>query len=220
MEEIDLQTDYPSNLAKGLAEGSIDMALLPVAAMPRIPGARIVSDWGIASDGDVASVALFSKVPLEAIEAVYLDYQSRSSVRLATLLLKEFWKKDVELLPAPPDYIQNISGTTAGVIIGDRALEQRHNFAYIYDLSQGWKDWTGMPFVFAAWIANKDLPPGFIDRFNAANAEGLTHIDDVVAANPFPHYDLQTYYRHNIHYHLSPEKLRGLEAFLNLIADK
>ncbi len=220
MDEIELLTDYPANLASSLMAGDIDMALLPIAAMPGIPGARIVSDYGIAADGDVASVALFSKVPLEMIEAVYLDYQSRSSVRLATLLLKEFWKKDVQLMPAPEDYIQRISGTAAGVIIGDRALEQRHNFPYIYDLAQGWKDWTGLPFVFAAWVANKDLPPDFLGRFNAANAEGLKHIEEAVADNPFPHYDLQTYYRHNIHYHLDAEKLRGLETFLGLIADK
>lgn len=218
--EVELITDYPANLAKALLEGSIDMALLPVAAMPGIPGARIVSDYGIAADGEVASVALFSKVPMEELETVYLDYQSRSSVRLATLLLKEFWNKEAQLRPAPEDYIQRISGTTAGVIIGDRALEQRRNFPYIYDLAQGWRDWTGLPFVFAAWVANKDLPQDFLMRFNAANKEGLMHIDEVVAANPFPQYDLRTYYRHNIHYHLDAGKLRGLEAFLNLIADK
>ncbi len=220
MEDIELLLDYPANLATSLMEDRIDVALLPVAAMPGIPGARRVSDYGIAADGDVASVALFSKVPLEEIETVYLDYQSRSSVRLVTLLLKDYWKKEVALVPAPEDYITHIKGTTAGVIIGDRALEQRHNFTYIYDLAHTWKDWTGLPFVFAAWVANKDLPQDFIDRFNAANAEGLNHIDDIVAANPFPHYDLQTYYRHNIHYHLDAQKLMGLEAFLELISDK
>jgi chorismate dehydratase len=220
MDEIELLLDYPSNLAVSLMEGKIDMALLPVAAMPGIPGARIVGDYGIAADGEVASVCIFSKQPIEEVTAIYLDYQSRSSVRLATLLLKTHWKKEVELLPAPTDYIDHIGGNTAGVIIGDRALEQRHNFPYIYDLAQIWKDWTGLPFVFAAWVANKDLPADFIQRFNAANAEGLKHIDEVVAANPFPLYDLQTYYRHNIDYHLDGQKLMGLEAFLELIADK
>jgi chorismate dehydratase len=220
MNEIELLLDYPANLAASLMEGSIDMALLPVAAMPGIPGARIVGEYGIAADGEVASVCIFSKQPMEEVTTIYLDYQSRSSVRLATLLLKSYWKKEVELLPAPIDYIEHIAGTTAGVIIGDRALQQRHNFLYIYDLAQTWKDWTGLPFVFAAWVANKDLPAPFIEKFNAANAEGLRHIDEVVDANPFPHYDLQTYYRHNIHYNLDAQKLMGLEAFLELISDK
>lgn len=220
MSEIMLRLDYPSRLADMLTRDEIDMALLPVAAMPGIPGARIVGEYGIAADGEVASVCIFSKQPMEELHAVFLDYQSRSSVCLATLLLKEFWKKDLELLPAPDDYIGQVKGSTAGVIIGDRALVQRHNFPYIYDLAQAWKSYTGLPFVFAAWVANKELPADFIARFNAGNAAGLKMIDEVVAENPFPEYDLQTYYRQNIHYHLDAQKLMGLEAFLEMIADK
>ena len=217
MNEIALLLDYPANLATSLKEGSIDMALLPVAAIPDIPGARIVSDYGIAADGEVASVALFSQVPMEEIEEVYLDYQSRTSVRLAVLLLKKWWKKDVTLLSAPRDYIDDIRGTRAGVIIGDRALEQCPAFPYIYDLAGAWKSWTGLPFVFAAWVANKNLPEDFLQRFNEANKEGLGHIDEVVAANPFPAYDLQTYYRKNIHYYLTGQKLSGLKVFRDMI---
>lgn len=219
MSEIELLLDYPANLATSLKDGSIDMALLPVAAMPAIPGARIVGDYGIAADGEVASVAIFSQVPIEKMETVYLDYQSRSSVRLAQLLLAQYWKKDIQLLPAPVNYIQHIQGTTAGVIIGDRALEQRPNFPYIYDLAAAWKTWTSLPFIFAAWVANKDLPYDFLRRFNTANAEGLEHIDEVVAANPLPAYDLQTYYRQNIHYHLDEKKKQGLAHFLALIRE-
>ena len=214
-DEIELLLDYPANLAQSMKDGSIDMALLPVAAMPGIPGARIVSDYGIAADGEVASVAIFSQVPIEDITTVYLDYQSRSSVKLATLLLKKWWKKDVTLMPASSDYINQIQGTSAGVIIGDRALEQRSNFPYIYDLAAAWNEWTGLPFVFAAWVANKDLPPDFLERFNNANREGLAHIDEVVAAHPFPQYDMQQYYRRNIQYLLDDEKKRGLDRFLS-----
>lgn len=218
-DEIELLLDYPANLAKSLADGSIDMALMPVAAMPGIPGARIVGNWGIASDGDVASVCIYSKVPLEEVTVLYLDYQSRSSVRLARLLLEKYWKKDLTLLEAPEDYIGRIGGTTAGVIIGDRALEQRAAFPYIYDLAEAWMDWTGLPFVFAAWIANKELPAEFLERFDAANEAGLDHIDEVVAANPYPAYDLQRYYRHNIQYRLTEHRRRGLERFLAEISD-
>jgi len=218
VDEIDLLLDYPANLAEAMKSGSIDMALMPVAAISDVPGARIVSDYGIAADGDVASVSLFSNVPLEDVDTVYLDYQSRTSVRLATLLLKRWWNKDVSLSPAPLDYIDHIRGATAGVIIGDRALEQRQNFLYIYDLAEAWKDWTGLPFVFAAWIANKELPAGFLQRFNEANREGLLHIDDVINAHPFPHYDMQRYYRHNIHYLLDGQKKQGLARFLSEIS--
>lgn len=214
---MELLLDYPANLAQSLQKGDIDMALMPVAAMPGIPGARIVSDYGIAADGNVASVCIFSQVPMEEIETVYLDYQSRTSVRLAQLLLEQYWKKTVVFKPAPENYIEYINGTTAGVIIGDRALKQLSNFEYVYDLATEWKAFTGLPFVFAAWIANKDLPQDFLDAFNNANAEGLKHIDEVVAENPFPYYDLHTYYTKNIHYLLTEEKKAGLNKFLELI---
>ena len=217
MNEMELVVDYPSQLAKRLREGSIDLALLPVAAMKEVENARIISDYGIASDGNVVSVALFSKVPVQEIRSVYLDYQSRTSVRLAQLLLKEYWKQEVEYQPAGEHYIGYIDGANAGVIIGDRALQQLNNFEYVYDLSAAWKAHTGLDFVFAAWIANKDLPTDFITKFNIANAEGLTHLTEVIAQNPFPYYDLHTYYTENIRFLLDDKKREGLEQFLNRI---
>ncbi|OSZ78808.1 hypothetical protein CAP35_11325 [Chitinophagaceae bacterium IBVUCB1] len=219
MERIELLADYPANVAAALQRGDIDLALLPVAAIPTIPNARVVADYGIAADGHVASVCIFSMVPMEEIETLYLDYQSRTSVRLAQLLLAKLWKKNVVLKPATENYIDYINGTTAGVIIGDRALKQLTNFEYIYDLAAGWKELTGLPFVFAAWVANKELPADFMAAFNAANATGLQHIDEIVAQTPFPYYNLHTYYTQNIHYLLDAEKKKGMELFLEMIAE-
>lgn len=215
--EIELSLEYPSLLAKQLKEGNIDIALMPVAAMKDIEDARIVGNYGIAADGEVASVCIFSQVPMEEITHVYLDYQSRTSVKLAELLLKHHWKKDVILLPATENYIEYINGNKAGVIIGDRALKQLTNFNYVYDLATAWKDFTGLPFVFAAWIAKKELPQDFIAEFNEANKSGLNHIDEIVAQNPFPYFDLKKYYTHYIHYILSEEKKAGLNRFLAMI---
>lgn len=217
MDEIELSVEYPSELARKLKNDEIDVALLPVAAMSEIEGAEIVSDYGIAADGRVASVSIFSQVPMEEIESVYLDYQSRTSVRLARLLLEKHWNKEVTYKPAPENYIEYINGTNAGVIIGDRALKQLPNFEYVYDLAKGWKDFTGLPFVFAAWIANKKLPEAFLNRFNEANALGLKHISAIVAENPFPYYDLNTYYQQDIHYFIDEEKKKGLRKFLESI---
>lgn len=217
MNDIEMVVDYPSRLAARLAEGTIDMALLPVAAIPGIEGAHIVSDYGIATTGNVVSVAIFSQVPMEEIKTVYLDYQSRTSVRLAQLLLEKHWKKNVEYRPASENYIEYINGSNAGVIIGDRALQQLHNFEYIYDLSDAWKEYTGLDFIFAAWVANKPLPEDFIRRFNEANAEGLKHLEEVIGENPFPYYDLHTYYTENIKFLLDDAKKQGLAKFLELI---
>ena len=218
MDEMELILDYPSRLAARLQEGSIDLALLPVAAIPGIPGASIISDYGIAADGDVASVALFSRVPLDEVQAVYLDYQSRTSVRLAQLLFTDHWRKEVTYLPAGENYMEAIQGNTAGVIIGDRALLQLPHFEYVYDLSAAWKAFTGLDFDFAAWVANKELPATFVTRFNEANALGLQRLEQVIAANPFPGYSLHTYYTRNIKFYLDEQKLAGMKKFLELIA--
>jgi len=210
--------EYPALIAKDLITNQVDVGLVPVAAIPEIPHARIISDYGIAADGKVASVCIFSQQPLDTITSVFLDYQSRTSVRLASLLLKKYWKQDVEFLSAPEDYIDRIKGSTAGVIIGDRALKALNRFEYVYDLSEHWKKFTGLPFIFAAWVANKDLPEDFIRRFNEANNLGLNHLDAVIAENPYPVYDLNKYYRENIHFLLDEEKHKGLHRFLSEIA--
>ena len=217
MDDIELLLEYPAELARQLKEGSIDMALLPVAAMPDIEGARIVSEYVIGADKAVASVCIFSHVPMEEIETVYLDYQSRTSVRLAQLLIKHYWKRQVVYKPATEQYIEYINGNSAGVIIGDRALKQLTNFQYVYDLAEAWQAHTGLPFVFAAWVANKDLPEDFLQAFNEANAQGLSNIDAVVAENSFPYYDLKKYFTENVSYYLDEQKRKGLELFLRMI---
>lgn len=216
-DDIELSVDYPAVLAQKLKKEEIDVALLPVAAMASIEGARIIADYGIAADGNVASVAIFSNVPMEEVEVVYLDYQSRTSVMLAQVLLKHHWKKEVQFKPTEQGYINDIKDTTAAVIIGDRALEQLNNFEYVYDLAEEWKKYTGLPFVFAAWVSNKDLPETFIQAFNQANASGLEKIELIVKDTLFTHFDLEQYYKVHIHYHIDEEKKKGLNKFLELI---
>lgn len=215
MKEIELVEDYPAKIAQMLISGEVDLGLIPVAATVKMKEWQIISDYCIGSDGRVASVCLFSAVPMEAIRTVYLDYQSRTSVNLARILLKEYWKKDVQFIDARgEDFRDRITGDTAGVVIGDRALEQRLRSPYIFDLGEAWKNHTGLPFVFAAWIANKSLPESFIRPFNEANRQGLEHLDKVVAENRFPAFDLMHYYTDCISYDLNDEKKAGLSLFL------
>jgi len=218
-DSIDLVKSYPSKIAQDLLEDTIDIGLIPVAIMPLLSNPQIVSKYVIGTEGEVASVALFSQVPMDQIEKVYLDYQSRTSVALAKVLLAQYWKKEVEFLIAAEGYINEISGTTAGIIIGDRALASLKRFEHIYDLGLAWKQHTGLPFVFAAWVANKPIPPKFIEAFDAANAYGLKHLDEVIALIPAAEqvYDLHKYYTENISYEFTEEKKKGLEKFLKLI---
>ena len=218
-ERIDLVKSYPAQIAQDLLDDTIDIGLVPVAIMPLLKNPQIVSKYVIGTEGEVASVALFSQVPMDQIEKVYLDYQSRTSVALAKILFKQYWKKEVEFLIATEGYINEISGTTAGVIIGDRALASLDHFEHIYDLGLAWKAHTGLPFVFAAWVANKPIPPEFMEAFIAANGYGLKHLDEVIALIPASEqvYDLHKYYTENISYEFTPEKRAGLEKFLEAL---
>ncbi|HVG40421.1 MAG TPA: menaquinone biosynthesis protein [Chitinophagaceae bacterium] len=216
LNEIHLTENYPAIIAQLLVEDKIDMGLIPVAIIHKLKEWHIVGDYCIGSDGPVASVCIFSEMPMDEIKKIYLDYQSKTSVKLAQILIKEYWKKEVEWMDATgEDYRKEIIGTTAGVVIGDRALEQRLKSSYIYDLGEAWKHYTGLPFVFAAWISNKQLPLEFIGKFNEANAMGLQQISKVIIENPFSAYDLDTYYTQNISYELTDKKKEGLEVFLN-----
>jgi chorismate dehydratase len=219
IDEIDLIEDYPSKIAQMLIDDQVDVGLIPVAATLKLKEWHIVTDFCIGSEGPVASVCIFSEVPIEQIKQVYLDYQSRTSVNLARVLLKEYWNKEVIFIDAKgEDFRKLILGTTAGVVIGDRALEQRLHSKYIYDLGEAWKLHTGLPFVFAAWIANKKLPEGFISEFNAANAEGFKHLGEILRENPYKYFDLRKYFTEFISYDLSPEKRTGLDLFLKKLA--
>ena len=214
-DEIDLIYDYPANIAALLIQDKIDIGLVPVAIIPLLPAHQIVADYGIACDGEVASVCLFSDVPLQEIETILMDYQSRTSVALLQILLKEHWKINPALIAAKADYENEIAGTTAGLVIGDRAFVQRQKSKYIYDLGTAWKALTGLPFVFATWVGNKKLPADFIAAFNEANAIGLNNLDEVIGQNTNPDFDMQAYYTQNIQFYLKPAMHTALKLFLS-----
>jgi len=217
-EQIELIEDYPAKIAGMLLKGKVDLALVPVSIIPQMKQHYIITDFCIGSNGAVASVCLFSEVVIESIEKVYLDYQSKTSVMLAKVLLKEYWKKQVVFINATSeDFQKKIAGASAGVIIGDRALEQRLKSKYIYDLGEAWKNLTGLPFVFAAWISNKRLPPDFVVQFNEANALGLEHINKVIIENPHSIFDLNNYYTECISYRLDESKKTGMKLFLEKV---
>ena len=187
-DRIELVGDYPSKVAQLLI------------VLPSLSEYHIIGDYCIGTQGEIASVALFSEVPMNEIKKVYLDYQSRTSVALLKYLMKEYWGIDPEIVESlNEDYRSEIKGTTAGLVIGDRALEQRKIST----------------FIFAAWISKKQLPDEFIQLFNEANAVGLQHIDEIVAENPFDLYDLKKYYNLHLSYKLDSNKLKGMELFLS-----
>lgn len=217
-DKIDLSFDHPANIAARLLNEEIDVGLVPVAIIPKLKEHYIVSEYGIGADDEVASVCLFSDVPLTEIKNILLDYQSRTSVALLQILLREHWKIAPGLIQGKENYEEEIAGTTAGLVIGDRAFKQRLKSKYIYDLGKAWKEFTGLPFLFAAWISNKPFDEKFKEEFDLANLSGLEHLDEVIKNNPYEFYDLKTYYTKNISYNIDVEKQKGLLKFLEFIA--
>jgi chorismate dehydratase len=220
-ELLELVGDYPARLVDKLVNNEIDIGLIPVAAIPDLPEHHIIGNYCIGTEGEIASVALFSDVPMHEIKKVYLDYQSRSSVALLKYLMKEYWGIDPELIYATDEtYREKIKGTTAGLVIGDRALEQRKISTFIYDLGSEWRSITGLPFVFAAWVSINSIENDFVALFDEANGRGLQHIDEIVAATPFDLYDLSKYYKLHLSYELDERKRKGMDHFLEVIKDR
>jgi chorismate dehydratase len=217
--EISLITEYPARIAEMLLTDEIDIGLVPVSIIPQMKEYHINTRYCIGSDGPVASVCLFSEVPVQDIRKVLLDYQSRTSVALAEILFERHWKQKPVFEQAGPDFLRDIRGGTAAVVIGDRALQQRKISAHFYDLGEQWKQLTGLPFVFAAWISNKALDPDWVHRFDEANAFGIQNIPRLLEGLPSNDFDLQAYYTQYLSYDLNEKKKKGLKLFLSLLAE-
>jgi chorismate dehydratase len=216
MDEIELSYDIPSQCADKLIAGEADIGLIPIVEILRMPEHYIVSDLCIGADNEVRTVILASETPLTDISTVYLDHHSRTSVVLAKILAKHYWKIEPEWKHFSGDitsYPRN--GNSAAVVIGDKTFGLR--LPHIYDLAVEWRKFTGLPFVFACWVANKPLDEGFLSRFNEVMNGLFDKMNAIVE-----HYkgqaptgvDLFDYWTNNISYPLTADKRKGLELFL------
>jgi chorismate dehydratase len=219
-EKVDVKIDYPSKIAIMLLENTIDVGLVPVSVIPEMKEHYIISDYCIGCDGEVASVCLFSDVPLAQVKKILFDYQSRTSAELLKILIEEYWKINPVFEETSAEYESKIVGTTAGLVIGDRALKQRKISPYIFDLGLEWKKFTGLPFLFAAWISNKKLDEEFIGEFNGANAWGLKNISSVVKENETNIFNLMDYYTRYISFELNEGKKKAMYLFLKKIKQR
>jgi chorismate dehydratase len=213
LQQIDLSLDIPSDCAAKVISGQVDIGLMPVAAIPLVPTANIVGDYCIGSVGAVNSVFIFSNVPAQEIKTLKLDSHSRTSNNLAKVLLKFYFKVDVEFttdLEADTDAI---------VLIGDRTFGKKDQYAYVYDMGQEWMDFTGLPFVYAAWVANKEIPEAFVADFNRALKLGLDNRPALLKQLPAtPNFDLEDYLLHKLDFVLTDKKREALDLFLSYIA--
>lgn len=216
--KIDLSLDIPADCAQKLIDNKVDIGLIPVAAVINLPYWEIVSDYCIGADGPVNSVFIFSNCEIHQVKTLQLDPESRSSNNLARVLLKNYWRIKPDMIVNAPDYSQSTDQDTAFVQIGDRTFGKKGKYAYTYDLAEIWKNFTGLPFVFAAWIANKSIPKEFMDEFNRSLKVGLDNrsklINDLPVRNDF---DLTDYLMHKLDFNLSENKIKALYLFIDYI---
>ena len=218
--KLDISLDIPSACADKLLTNKVDIGLVPIVVLKQIQNAYIISDFCIGADGAVDTVCLFSDVPINEIESIFLDYQSKTSVELLKILLKEYWKVSPKLIEAKANYEQHIKGKKAGLIIGDRGFQYQNKFKYVYDLSAIWKLHTGLPFVFACWVANKEIEEKFISQFNKALKFGVNNIEKAIksAAATYSHcINPADYLNNKISYILDADKREGMALFLGKV---
>ena len=218
LKNYSLSLDVPSVCAQKLISGQVDIGLAPVAIIPQLKEHYILPDFCIGADGAVSSVMLYSEVPLGEIKQIYLDHQSRTSVMLVQVLAEFFWKIKPEFIAAEKGYEEKIKGAIAGLIIGDRNFSIGRKFSHTYDLSEQWKLFSGLPFVFACWISNKKLEVLQARDLHSAFAFGLEHKQEALKElnTQLDRGMIAAYLDQYISYKLDASKRSAMDLFLQL----
>ncbi|WPU91305.1 menaquinone biosynthesis protein [Mucilaginibacter sabulilitoris] len=217
-DKIELSLDMPSDCAQKLIDDVVDIGLIPVAATLSLPQWEIISDYCIGAVGAVNSVFIFSNCDIKDVKYLQLDPESRSSNNLALVLLKNHWQLSPELIRNAGDYAQSTEPNTAFVQIGDRTFGKKDKYKFVYDLAEEWQKFTGLPFMFAAWIANKPIPQDFMNEFNAAMKYGLDHRAELFDELPMrDDFDIKDYLMHKIDFDLTEDKKKAFYRFLEYI---
>jgi chorismate dehydratase len=218
----DLSFCLPSECADRLRAGDADIGLIPVieAARQNLPS---VPGTGIACDGPVRSILLFTKTPWTAIRRVAVDNGSRTSVMLTRVLLRERFGIEPDLVVMRPQLAPMLADADAALLIGDAALRvqpERHPYEYL-DLGAAWKDLTGLPMVFARW-AGPHLPPDAAALFDGSWRYGEERLPEIIDHQAdrrgLPRSLVREYLNHNIRFTIGPRELQGLETYLSLAA--
>lgn len=218
-----LRFDVPSKCAALLHEGAIDVGMIPTIEYQRGPDYRIVPHVAIVSDGPVASVALFSNVPVEDVKTIAADTSSRTSNALLRVLCSELFGLDAVFEPMKPDVDQMLRRADAALVIGDPALFFDHEAAGVrkIDLGEAWTRLTGLPFVWAFWAGRPAaLSSAAVDALVDARDAGVKASDEIAAAYCGPERAARgrRYLRDNVSYTLGTREIAGLNRYYELAA--
>ena len=226
-DKFTIQYDVPARVAGMLHDGSVDLALIPTIEYLRGTNYRVVPDIAVASDGPVASVALFTTRPPTAIRSIAIDASSRTAVALLRILCAHSFDIEPQLHTMPPDLPQMLKRCDAAMLIGDLALFTEHETVVDLDkidLGEEWTALTGLPFVWAFWAGRPGVvTPAHIEALRAARDAGVSALD-AVAAEHGPKDEEQAeiarvYLQENVQFGITREGRAGLKRFFSEAAD-
>lgn len=225
-ERWQIRYDLPSACSALLHAGNVDLGLVPSIDYLHASDYRLVPGVGIGSRGPIASVALYSRVPVDEIRRLALDTSSRTSVTLMRVLCRHHFRIAPEFVPHAPDLAAMTAACDAGLLIGDPAFDADHAALGLtkIDLGAAWTAMTGLPFVYAAWTGRAGaIDAADVAALQAAQAEGIGAAGAI--ASEYGRGDaLRTaraaaYLRDNVRYGLGPDEAAGLQQFLDYAAD-
>jgi chorismate dehydratase len=231
-----LRYDVPSECARLLHAGAIDVGLIPSIEYWRGADYRMVPGPAVVSRGRVASVLLYSTRPVSDIRSIALDISSRTSVALVRVLCARLFRIQPAFQMRPPDLDGMLADSDAALIIGDEALlvEWRRGAADVsresgviearVDLGEAWTAMTGLPFVYAFWAGRPgSLTGADVDVLQQARDEGVRRSGEIAREYFAEHPEHQAagarYLRDNISYDLGDEERAGLQLFHRYAAE-
>lgn len=214
LNEFILELEIPSICAQKLENGEADIGLVPIAALDKLKGYRVFSDFCIGAEKSVGSVLLVAQKPMNQLKEIYLDYQSRTTNSLIQIIYNKYLDNNPLWINSTLGFERSIGGTTGGVIIGDRALKLADQFEYNYDIASLWNKYTSLPFVFACWVAKTSIPEETLTQFNQAISWGVKHKHDAVDNSDIG-VDVRHYLDNCISYELDYRKREAMELYLD-----
>ena len=228
--DVDLYKDTPDRLNAALVAGDLDIG--PISLVEYLRNADdllLLPNLAVGSDGPVLSVNLVSTRPPAELDGrpVALGSTSRTGVLLAQMLLAEKYGAEPEYFRCPPELNEMLLEADAAVLIGDPALRAMYEAPelglQVIDLAQAWKEWTGLPMVFAVWAVRKEFAianPGMVkevhEAFQRSRDLCLGELDEVAESaarwEPFDAATLATYFR-ALDFSLGERQIAGVREF-------
>ncbi len=224
-DQFDVRFDVPSKCAALLHQGAVDLGLIPAIEYLR-DDYRIVPGVSIASDGEVATVAIFTRKPMAEVTSIALDLSSKTSVALTRVLCAAHWGIAPAFTSAEPDLDAMLNRADAALVIGDPAfdIDPVSRGVQKIDLGAAWKAMTGLPFVYAMWVGRPGAAtPAQCRALQDARANGQAHLADIArdvsGGDPELERRSLVYLRDNLKFALGPQEEAGLRRFHQLAVE-